>query len=174
MTARSRVVLALVVLLLGVAGHASAQQSSRELARELARVLLQSTERQAIDDQVVGGLVQSMAVMLQNRLSRRLLEVEWQTLVVIARRFVNETLTPSRTEEIAAEVYLRHFDGAELAELLRFQRSAVGQKASRLGPVLGAESAQAIDREIRESPALPTLADELRREFPVLGAPQSP
>ena len=94
--------------------------------------------------------------------------------MVIARRFVNETLTPSRTEEIAAEVYLRHFDGAELAELLRFQRSAVGQKASRLGPVLGAESAQAIDREIRESPALPTLADELRREFPVLGAPQSP
>ena len=94
-------------------------------------------------------------------------------LASIVRHFVGEALPAARTEELAAEVYLQHFDGAELSALLSFQRSAVGRKAARLAPVIASESSQ-IDRELQQSPALPGLLDELRRAFPVLGTPQSP
>ncbi|HUG38000.1 MAG TPA: DUF2059 domain-containing protein, partial [Candidatus Limnocylindrales bacterium] len=87
--------------------------------------------------------------------------------------FVAETFPRSRVEEIAADGYARHFDEAELRELLRFQQSPVGRKASRLAPVIAAETGQAIDGELRASPAIPGLLDALHRVFPVL-RPESP
>jgi hypothetical protein len=107
-------------------------------------------------------------------LNRPLLELEWRMLGDIVARFVGETLTPTRTEELASQVYARHFDDAELGELLRFQRSETGKKAARLTPVIGAETAEAIDTEIRESPGMPRLLDELQRAFPVLKPQESP
>jgi hypothetical protein len=95
-------------------------------------------------------------------------------LAGIVRRFVAETLPPSRGEEIAASVYAQHFDESELRELLRFQRSATGRKAARLTPVIARETAEAISREIRTSPSIPRMLDELHRAFPVLGPPESP
>ena len=107
-------------------------------------------------------------------MNRRLLEVEWQLLAGIVRRFVSETLPPSRTEEIAAQLYTGHVDEAALRELLRFQRSAAGRKAARLAPVIASETAQAIDGEIRRSAAIPRMLEELQRAFPVLKPPESP
>jgi hypothetical protein len=92
----------------------------------------------------------------------------------IVRRFVADTLPGDRAEGIAADVYARHFDEAELRELLQFQRSPVGMKARRLAPVVARETAQAMEREIRSSPVLPRMLQQLADAFPVLGTPESP
>ena len=76
--------------------------------------------------------------------------------------------------DLAASVYAQHFDEGELRELLAFQRSPLGRKIARLTPTIARETAQAIDGEIRGSPAMPQLVDELQRAFPVLRSPESP
>lgn len=164
----------LLVLALAAAEPAAAQGDGAEPARELARLMLNDQSRRSIDEQVTAGLVQSVAAALQERLSRRLLEVEWHTIVTIVRRFVADTLPSGRIDEIAAQAYARHFDEAELREMVQFQRSPVARKLMRLGPVIAADTAAAIDRDIRSSPAVPAMVEELRRAFPVLGAPESP
>jgi len=175
MIARAWLGVGLVVLALGGIGQAAAQDGGRqELARELARLMLDDTVRRGLGEEVSAGLIQVVAARLQERLNRRLLDVEWRTVAGIVRRFVADTFPASRAEEIAAQAYARHFDEAELRELLRFQRSDVGRKAARLTPVIASESAQAIDAEIRRSPALPRMLEELQREFPVLGDSESP
>lgn len=162
-------------VLLRSASAASAQEPGRqELARELAGLMLDDASRKGLDRQVGAAMLQVIGAMLQNRLSRPLLESEWRTISAIVARFVAATLTPARTDEIAARVYARHFDEAELRELLRFQRSEVGRKAARLTPAIGTETAQAIDVEIKESASMPALLAELEREFPVLKFQESP
>jgi hypothetical protein len=171
---RALALLALIVAFGTLAPGAAVAQTTRpELARELARLLVDDTVRRGLDEQVYTSLMQAMSATLQERLSRRLLDVEWGLLSGIVRRFVAQTLPPSRTEEIAAEAYSRHFDEGELTDLLRFQRSEVGRKASRLAPVIATETAQAVDGEIRRSPAIPRMVEELQRAFPVL-KPESP
>jgi hypothetical protein len=120
------------------------------------------------------SLLQYVARTLEERLSRRLQEMEVQLLVGIVRRFIGEVLPPARIEEISTEVYARHFDADELREMLRFHRSAIGQKMALIAPRLAADTAQATAREFRRSPALPRLFEELRRAFPVLGPLESP
>jgi hypothetical protein len=154
---------------------ASAQEPSRQaLARDLARVLIDDQMRQALSDQVGIIMLRLLGANLQERLNRRLQEGEVRTLADIVRGFVSRTLTAERIDEIAAGSYASHFDEAELKVLLDFQRSAVGRKAARLTPVIGLETAQAIESEIRESSAMPRLIEELQREFPVLRSPQTP
>lgn len=176
MIGRGRVV---GVLLLGtvVAGAvpvAAQEDRQRALARELAGVMLEGSARRGIEEQVGVSLIQAIAVTLQERLNRNLLEVEWRMLAGIVRRFVADTLSGGRTDELAAEVYRQHFDGDELAALLEFQRSVVGRKAARLGPRIAFETAQMLEREIRRSPSMPAMLEDLRRAFPVLGPPESP
>jgi hypothetical protein len=107
-------------------------------------------------------------------LNRRLQEGEVRTLAEIVRGFVRRTLTPERIEEIGARAYANHFDDAELRALLDFQRSPVGRKAARLTPVIGMETARAIEAEIQQSPAVPQLMEELQAAFPVLRSFESP
>jgi hypothetical protein len=165
-----------VAALVLVAGSSvSAQEAGHEeLSRDLARLMLDEAARRGVVDQVSAVMVQAIAATLQDRLSRRLQDPEWRMLADIVARFVGETFPPSRTEDIAARVYGRHFDDAELRELLRFQRSDVGRKADRLTSVIRSETAQAIDAEIRESPSMPRLLDDLQRAFPVLKLHESP
>jgi hypothetical protein len=100
---RSLAVLALVAAFGTLAPGAAVAQTTRpELARELARLLVDDTVRRGLDEQVYTSLMQAMSATLQERLSRRLLDVEWGLLSGIVRRFVAQTLPPSRTEEIAA------------------------------------------------------------------------
>ena len=153
-------------------GYAYAHASTAWLG--VPRQMLQAPAGHGIEDEVAAGLVRAVAATLQERLNRRLQEVEWQTLAGIVRRFVADTLLPGRTEEIAADVYVWQFEEAELRELLRFQRSAVGRKAARLAPVIAQETAQALGVEVRRSPVMPRLLDELGRAFPVLRPPESP
>lgn len=167
-------VMLLTVSLAGV-GQGSAQDGDRRaLARDLAHLMLDDTLRRGLDEQVRAGMMQAVAVALQERLNRRLQEVEWRLLGEIVQRFVGDTLPPDRTEELAAEVYAGQFEEAELRDLLGFQRSAVGRKAARLAPVIAAETARAVENEIRRSPAMPRMLDELQRAFPVLRRPESP
>ena len=157
------------------AGQALAQGDGRQaLARDLAHLMLDDTLRRELDERVTTGLTAAVGSMLQARLNRRLLEMEWRLVSEIVRRFVSDTLVPNRTDDLAADVYARHFDEAELRELVTFQRMAVGRKAARLAPVIAAETAQAINEEIRQSPAMPRMVEELQREFPVLRPPESP
>ena len=146
----------------------------RALARDLARLVVQDATRRGIEEQVGGGMMQLVSSTLEERLNRRLLDVEVQMLAGIVRRFLAEALPPDLTEELAAEVYVRHFDERELEELLAFQRSPTGRKAARLTPVIARDTAQALDRELRRSPAARRMLDELRRAFPVLGPVESP
>ena len=120
------------------------------------------------------GLGQAIGTTLRDRLGRPLLEVEWNMVARIVRRFVTDTLPPGRALDIAAEAYARQFDEGELRELLAFQRSPVARKVARLTPVIAADSARAIAGEIRQSPAMPRMIEELQREFPVLRGPESP
>ena len=175
-TARAGAATLLVLLLfLGGGGQAgAADDTSQERARALAHFMLDEETRRGLDEQVTAGMIRAIGATIQNRLNRHLLEVEWRIVADIVRRFVSEAVPSSHAEEIAARVYARHFDEAELRELLRFQQSAVGQKASRLAPVIRVETAEAIDADLRENPALPRLIEALRREFPVLGTTQSP
>ncbi|MBI2203279.1 MAG: DUF2059 domain-containing protein [Candidatus Rokubacteria bacterium] len=174
MHARRWIALALAVTVVVVAGSAAAQGRERELARELARLMLDDTVRRSLDEQVGRGMLQAVAGPLQQRLDRRLLEVEWRMLADIIGRFLDETLPPTRTEEIAAEIYARHFDAAELAALVEFQRSAVGRKAARLTAAIAGDTRRAIEEELRTSPAMRDMVAELHRAFPVLGASESP
>ena len=163
------------VLVLVAGGPVSAQEASHEeLSRDLARLMLDESARRGLEEQVTTVGVQAIAATLQDRLSRRLQDPEWRTLGDIVTRFVGETFPPSRTEDIATRSYARHFDDAELRELLRFQRSDVGRKAERLAGVIRSETARAIDAEIRESPSMPRLLDDLQRAFPVLRLHESP
>jgi len=165
---------ALLAVSLARVGEATAQGDSQQaLARDLAHLMLDDTLRQDLIDQVGSGLTSAVGSTLQARLNRRLLDSEWRLVSDIMHRFVSDTLVPSRTEELAAAVYARRFDETELRELLAFQRSAVGRKAARLAPLIAIETAQAINDEIRNSPALPRLIDELQGAFPVLRAPNS-
>jgi hypothetical protein len=166
----------LVVLTLAAAvGPAPAQDANRqELARELARLMLDEPARRRLDEQVSAAIVQAVGGRLQDRLSRPLLELEWGILANIVTRFVGEALPPNRMEEITAQVYARHFDDAELSDLVRFQRSALGRKAARLTPVIGSETVQAIDAEIRDRVGMPGLLDALQRAFPVLRLQEAP
>ena len=107
-------------------------------------------------------------------MNRRLQDAEGRALAEIVRGFVARTLPPARIEEIAARAYASHFDEAELRALLDFQRSAIGRKAARLTPVIGLETAQAVESEIQQSPAMPRLMEELQRAFPVLRSSESP
>ena len=157
-----------------VPGVAAAQDAGRQaLALELARVLMDDQMRQGLSDQVTLGLVRLIGTSLQERLNRRLQEGEVRTLAEIVRSFVGRTLTSTRIEEIGARAYASHFDEAELRTLLDFQRSPVGRKAARLTPAIGRETAQAIEAEIQQSPALPRLMEELQAAFPVF-RPESP
>jgi len=176
MAARAWIGTAALLAAAALGGHhpAAAQEGRRELARELARITVDEASRRRVDEQVGMSLAQAIGVTLQERLGRRLIEVEWGLIAGIVRRFVSETLTPGRAEEIAAEAYARHFEESELREVLQFQRSATGRKAARLSPVLAAETLQAIEGEIRRSPAMPRMVEELQREFPVLRSPESP
>jgi hypothetical protein len=168
-------VLVLIALAAGAAVPAAAQGAAqRELARELVGLLLDDPARRRLDEQVVAGLAQAIGGTLQERLGRQLLEVEWNLVARIVRRFVSDTLPAGRGEQIAADVYARHFEEAELRELLAFQRSTVARKVARLGPVLAGDTARAIDGEIRNSAAMPRMLEDLQREFPVLRAPESP
>jgi hypothetical protein len=165
----------LAAAVLGGGGGAIAQPASRQqVADELARLLMDSAARRAIDEQVRASLMGGLSATLQERLNRRLLDVEVDMLARIVRRFIIEALPPSRTEEIAARIYTQYFDEAELRELLAFQRSAVARKVARLAPELAVATADAIDGELRASPALEDALEELRRIFPVLGPPESP
>jgi hypothetical protein len=165
--------LAALVLLGG--GAASAQDRDRQaLALDLARVLIDDQMRQGLSDQVGLGLLQLIGTRLEERLNRRLQDSEVRTLAEIIRAFVGRTLTEERIEEIGARVYGSQFDEAELKTLVEFQRSAVARKAARLTPVIGRETARAIEGEIAQSPALPRLIEEIGREFPVLRSPETP
>ena len=169
------VVALLAALVLADGDAASAQDANRHaLALDLARVLIDDQARQGLSDQVGLGLLQLLGTRLEERLNRRLQDSEVQTLAELIRAFVRRTLTEDRIEEIGSRVYGSHFDEAELKALVEFQRSAVGRKAARLTSVIAMETAQAIEGEIRESPAMPRLIEELQREFPVLRSPESP
>lgn len=167
--------LAMLIALAGGAVPAAAQEGGRqELARELAGLMLDESSRRRLEEQVTVGLAQAIAATLQERLNRPLVEVEWNAVARIVRRFVADTLPPTRPVEIAAEAYARQFDEAELRELLAFQRSPVGRKVARLAPVIAADSVRAIEADIRRSAAMPRMLDDLQREFPVLRSPESP
>ena len=169
------VVTLLAALVLAGGGAVSAQDADRHaLALDLARVLIDDQMRQGLSDQVGLGLLQLIGTRLQERLNRRLLDVEVRTLAGIIRAFVGRTLTQDRIEEIGARVYASQFDETELKALLEFQRSAVGRKAARLTPAIARETARAIEGEIAQSPALPRLIEEIGREFPVLRGPETP
>jgi hypothetical protein len=169
-----RAVLAALVVLASVAPAAAQEPGRQELARELAHLMLDEPSRRGLDRQVGAALMQVIGGAIQERLNRPLAESEWRTVSGIVSRFIADTLPQSRTEEIAARAYARHFTDDELRELLRFQRSEVGRKAARLTPVIGSETAQAIDQEIRESANMPALLEELQRAFPVLRPQESP
>ena len=157
------------------AGPGVAQETAqRALARELARLMLDSAARRSIEEPLIAGMMQGVSTALQERLNRRLQDAEWQIVADIVRRFVGQTLSPDRAEEIAAEVYVRHFDADELRDLLAFQRSPVGRKTARLAPVIGVETVQAMDGAIRTSAVLPEMLANLRQAFPVLGPTESP
>ena len=165
----------LAAALLCDGGAASAQEATRQaLAGELATVLIDDQVQRGFTDQVSLSLLRVIGTMLQERLNRRLQDSEARTLLDIVRGFVTRTLPPARIQEIGARVYASHFDEAELRALLDFQRSAVGRKAARLTPVIGLESAQAVESEIQQSPAMPRLMEELQSAFPVLRSPESP
>jgi len=167
--------MAALVASLAMSGQALAQEDDRQaLARDLAHLMLDDTLRREMNDQVATGLTAAVGLTLQERLSRPLLDVERRLISEIVGRFVRDTLVPSRTDDLAAGVYAQRFDEAELRELLAFQRSAVGRKATRLAPLIAIETAQAINEEIRSSPALPRMVEELERAFPVLRRPESP
>ena len=159
----------------GMVGPVTAQGDGRQaLARDLAHLMLTDTLRRELDEQVAVGLTSAVATTLQMRLSRPLQESESRLVTEIVRRFVGDTLVASRTEELAATVYARHFNEAELRQLVEFQGSPVGRKAARLAPMIAAETAQAINDEIRNSPMLPRMVQEFQREFPVLRTTESP
>ena len=158
-----------------MAGPVTAQsEGTRGLALELARLTVDDAARKRVDEQIISGLVRTMAGTLQQRLNRRLVDVEWQMLGEIVTRFVRQTLPRHRADELTAEVYLRHFDEAELRELVAFQSSPVGRKAARLLPTLAIDTTRAIDAELRASPAVADVLVELRRAFPILGGVESP
>jgi uncharacterized protein DUF2059 len=175
MTVRAWAGMALLAVWLGMSGQAMAQEDDRRtLARDLAHLMLDDNLRRELNEQVAVGLTTALGSTLQTRLNRRLQDMEWRLVSEIVGRFVTDTLVPSRTDDLAADVYARRFDEAELRELLAFQRSAVGRKAARLTPLIAIETAQAINDEIRSSPALPRMVEELERAFPVLRIPESP
>jgi hypothetical protein len=156
-------------------GVVRAQDADRQaLALDLARILVDEQTREGLSDQVAIGMLRAIGTSLQERLNRRLQESEVRMLSEIIRSFVGRTLTSERIQEIASRTYARHFDEAELKALVEFQRSPVGRKAARLTPVFGAETAQAIESEIQQSPAMPRLIEELQGAFPVLRSPESP
>jgi len=163
-----------VFLAIVLGGAAAAQEDPRDSALELARLMMDSPARRAIDEQVIAATLQNLIATLQERLNRRLMYRELDQLAGIVRRFVTEALPPSQTEELAARIYLHYFDAAELQELLRFQRSAVARKVARLAPELASQTARAIDRELRTSPALPDALAQLRSAFPILAPPETP
>ena len=167
---------AVMIAIALIAGHVDATQgqSRREIALELARLAVDDAARKRVGEGVTGSLVRAVSSSLQERLNRRLVDVEWKLLDEIVGRFVRDTLPEQRIEELAAEVYIRHFDEAELRAMLDFQRSAVGRKFARLTPTIGIDTTRAIDAEIRESPAMRDMLSELRRAFPVLGGVESP
>ena len=109
---------ALLVISLAGFGQAAAQgDGQRALARDLANLMLDDTLRRELNDQVAAGLTAAVGSTLQTRLNRRLLDMEWRLVADIVRRFVSDTLVPSRTDELAADVYARRFDEPELREL---------------------------------------------------------
>ena len=165
----------LAAVLLCDGGAVSAQDAARQaLALELAKVLIDDQTQRGFADQVSLSMLRVIGTILQERLNRRLQDSEGRTLADIIRGFVTRTLPPARIPEIAARAYASHFDEAELRSLLDFQRSAVGRKAARLMPVVGLESAQAVESEIQQSPTMPRLMEELQSAFPVLRSPESP
>jgi hypothetical protein len=164
----------LAVSFAGVGQAMGQEDGQRALARDLAHLMLDDALRSELNEQVAVGLTAAVGSTLQVRLNRRLQDMEWRMVAEIVRRFVGNTLLPSRTDDLAADVYMRQFNEAELRELLAFQRSAVGRKAARLAPLIAAETARAINDEIRNSPALPRMVEELQGEFPVLRTPDSP
>jgi hypothetical protein len=165
----------IAAVLLCEGGVASAQDATRQaLALELAKVLIDDQAQRGFADQVSLSLLRVIGTILQERLNRQLQESEGRALADIMRGFVTRTLPPARIQEIAARAYASHFDEAELRALLDFQQSAVGRKAARLTPVIALESAQAVENEIQQSPAMPRLMEELQSAFPVLRSHESP
>ncbi|HXJ83303.1 MAG TPA: DUF2059 domain-containing protein [Candidatus Methylomirabilis sp.] len=173
-TVLARTAIAILVVVLWGSPAMAQADDRRALARDLAHLMVTDALRRELNEQVTTGLTAAVGSTLEVRLSRRLQDQEWRLIGELVRVFISETLVPSRTDEIAAEIYARRFDEAELRELLVFQRSAVGRKAARLGPVIATETAQAINDEIRRSPALPRLVENLQGAFPVLRVPESP
>jgi hypothetical protein len=164
-----------LVIALGGASAAAAQDDERlALGRALADLIVDEDARRSVDEQVSTAMLRAIGATLQERLNRNLQETEVRTLAGLVERFVNDSVPSNRAVEIAARSYARHFDEAELRELVRFQRSETGRKAARLTTVIAAETAQAIYVEVRESPLMPRLLAELQRDFPVLRPSESP
>jgi len=174
--ARSVLGSAVVLAIALVTGDTGATQndSLNEVALEVVRMSVDESTRARVGEGVTASIIRAVSSSLQERLNRRLLDVEWRTISDIVGRFVRETLPETRIEEIAASVYARHFTEAELREMLAFQRSSAGRKLARLSPTINVDTTRAIDEEVRTSPTMRDMLAELRRAFPVLGTGESP
>ena len=144
-------------------------------ARELARLMLDDAMRRTVSDQVSGphgaGDRRDAPGAAEPPALRGRVGGGGRHRQAVRRRH----LPASRTEEITAAIYARHFSQAELAELVRFQSSDVGRRstAARAADRDG-DGAGHRRRDQAERRAVPRLLAELQREFPVLRTEQSP
>jgi hypothetical protein len=157
--------LAIVSLPCGAPAQTAADPDTE--AREFVRLTLATRAWEIGIAQIAPLAVKQVTAAIESKLNRSLTPAEEEKVLVSFKRAIAATVSEQAVEDAFVELAKRHYTPEEIRELLRFQRSPVGEKSRRLVPVMAAESA-AVGRKLvesRQDELTRNFQDELRKEF---------
>ena len=141
--------------------------SHESTIRELIRITLGSGAFDAIMNQMATAVLPVVKAGFERDFKRSLSPSETQKLSSAFRRSFAAVLPFSLWEGEFVTIYAKHFSEADVAEMLKFYRTPVGEKTARLASVLAAEGAAVGQRlaKMKESEFGQRFRQEMVREF---------
>jgi hypothetical protein len=162
--------IALVSLNLACTGLTSRRpyaETPEDLARELVRLNLRYGMYEALTEQAANSMLVSCKEDFEQELDRELYETEYEELQEVMKRTLMDVFTPQAWEEAIIPVYMKHFTGDELRDLLRFYETPVGSKLLETQAPLRNDYRQVAKRmaEEREGELMIQLLKEFKKTY---------
>lgn len=135
------------VLLLNLVGCSDGEVEDSPAHRkvfsaEAAQLILSSGMFDALVDQAVDQGSQMFAARMHPKLGRELTQTEYETVKRAFREAFIQTYPAKTWEAPFAELYEKHFDAPELAQLLKFYKTPAGAKFLQKQRALTTEGVQ--------------------------------
>lgn len=136
-------------------------------AREFVRLALATRAWETGIAQIAPVVIKQVTAAIESKLTRSLTPAEEEKILVSFKRAIAVTVPEQAVEDAFVELARRHYTPDEIRELLRFQKSPIGEKSRRLAPIMAVEGA-AVGRKLvesRQAEFTKNFQDEVRKEF---------